>query len=205
MVENIFMLCPTNFQRNRGKTSDIQLQSRVCGSARNKLDFSASLFVLKQKPISKCQKVKVPKIGRITDEGANEFERVYGETIPKSLGGRYVYTTDGPLWTVRQDGRGGTIQVGKPRLDGKIEVRPISSIEATLIQSLPHDYYGFMKDAGISSQEIMKAAVLGWPIKTAGAVISSVISTLRKCKEVPRNMKDEWVELMEQGDSRGCK
>ena len=73
-----------------------------------------------------------------------------------------------------------------------------------MVQSLPHDYYGFMEDAGINSQEIMKAAVLGWPIKTAGAVISSVISTLRKCKEVPCNVKDEWVELMEPGDSERC-
>ena len=66
-----------------------------------------------------------------------------------------------------------------------------------MVQSLPHDYYRLMEDAGIKSQEIMKAAVLGWPIKTAGAVISSVISTLRKCKTVTCNMKDDWVELME--------
>ena len=176
--------------------------SHMLEEAWSKLEHNkAERVIIETHPLGRYSEGKVSKIGRMTDEGANEFGRVYGETIPKSLGGRYVYTTDGPLWTVRQDGRGGTIQVGKPRRNGKIEVRPISSIEATLVQSLPHDYYRFMEDAGIKAQEIMKAAVLGWPIKTAGAVISSVISTLRKCKEVPCNVKDEWVELMGPGDS----
>ena len=129
--------------------------------------------------------------------GAMEFEQVDGDTISKSLGGRYVYTTDGPLWTVRQNGRGGTIQVGEPGQDGKTEVRPISPIEATLVQSLPHDYYKLMTEAGISPEDAMKASALGWSIKTAGAVISAVISTLRKCRTVNCNLKDDWVELME--------
>ena len=136
-------------------------------------------------------------MGWITNQGRDAFKEANGSTVMESLGGRYVYSPDGPLWTVRQKGRGGTIMAGRQAGTNKICARPLSASEGPIVQSLPGDYYRVRRDEGVHKDDIMKASVMGWPMRTASAVISGVIKVLKDCNYLMmgNDGKEDWVNV----------
>ena len=138
---------------------------------------------------------KSGKVGKMTEAGMEMVKEKYGEAVPDSMGGNYIYSMETPLWTVRQKGRGGMIRIDEGRMTKEAHVRPILNEEGPLVQSAPRDYYKFLKERGIAGDTIMKASALGWSIKTGGAIISSVIETLKAGDQLMQGnaWKKDWV------------
>ena len=84
-----------------------------------------------------------------------------------------AWRVDQRIWTVRQEGRGGTVLIGG-------EVRPITQRESTLVQGLPNDYFDHMIKAGVEPDQVSKGTALGWPARTAVALFRSIFEVSNK-------------------------
>ena len=130
-------------------------------------------------------------VRRLSNKTFEKAIKKLGKTVPCSLSGDLTHSVECPIWTVRQRGMGGLVRYpagGHERLelhdwkwcdpDLEYYVRPLTSKECTLVQGVPHDFYDTLMRKGIHPMEIVKATAQGWPIRTATAVLGSIIDVV---------------------------